>query len=148
MPNEFPTHEEMQARIRRAHRARSVDLAKLISRGVDASSPLIRKPLAIAGTAVAVLIGAALGQADTGSSPKNSRAFVAACAEREAALITTAQSRDDGDATAALAKTGLKLMTARSQCHEGKIKEAVALYDDLIRQVAGLGQGRGRDATE
>jgi hypothetical protein len=147
MPNEFPTHEEMQAYIRRAHQARSVALATLIARGIDAAGPLIKKPLAIAGTAVAVLIGGVLVQADTGTSSTAPRGFAAACAEREAALITTAES-DGIDATAALAQSGLELMTARSQCHDGKIKEAVALYDDLIRQVAGLGRSHGADAAE
>ena len=147
MANQSPIHEEIQARIRRAHQARSMHLAELIAHGIDATAPLIRKPLAIGATALAVLIGGVLVQADTNSSSTDPRVFVAACAEREAALITTAQS-DGGDATAALAHSGLKLMMARNQCREGKVTEAVALYDDLIRQVATLGQGREKDAAE
>lgn len=147
MVSERPTHEEIQAYVRLAHQARSALLAELIARGFDTARPLIRKPLAIGATALALLAGGVLVEADTGSSPTQPRTFVAACAEREAALITTAES-DGGDATAALAHSGLKLMMARNQCHEGKVKEAVALYDELIRQVATLGQGREKDAAE
>ena len=136
MADNWPTHEEIQNFIRRAHQARSMYAAEVISHAIDASGPLLRKPLAIGATAFAVLIGGVLVQADTGSSSTRPRAIAAACAEREAALITFAKSRDDGDATAALAQAGLKLMTARNECHEGRVKEAVALYDALIEQVA------------
>jgi len=89
-----------------------------------------------------------LVQADPGSSSTLPRAFAAACAEREAALITAAENRGDGNATEALAQAGLKLMAARNECHEGRVKEAVALYDELIRQVASLGQTRDTDDAE
>jgi hypothetical protein len=135
MSNEWLTHDDIQNCIRRAHQARSMYLAELIARGIDASGPLVRKPLVVGATAFAVLMGGVLVQADPGSSSTRPHIFAAACAEREAALITLAKSRDD-DPTAALAQAGLKLMTARNDCHEGKIKEAVALYDELIRQAA------------
>ena len=148
MSNEWLTHQEIQKYIRRAYQARSIDAAEVISRGIDATGPLIRKPLAVGAAAFAVLVGGVLVQADTGSSSTRPRTFVAACAEREAALITSAQSRDNNDPTAALAQAGLKLMTARNDCHEGRIKEAVALYDELIRQVATLPQRQANDAAE
>jgi hypothetical protein len=143
MPSEWPTHEEIENCIRQASEARSMYLAELISRGIDATGHLARKPLAIGATALAVLIGGVLVQAESGSS-----GFATACVEREAALITAAGARDDGDATAALAQSGPELMTARNECHEGKVKEAVALYDELIRQMAALSQSRTMDTAE
>lgn len=148
MPSEEPTHEEIQACIRRAHQARSLRAAEVILRGIDATGRVITRPLTLGATAAAVVIGGVFVQADTGPSSTSPLTFAATCVAREAALITTAESRYDGETTAALAQAGLKLMTARNQCHEGRVKEAVALYDELIRQAAALPQNRETSAAE
>jgi hypothetical protein len=74
---------------------------------------------------------------DAAHSVEQSAAGKALCAERETLLMTIVEAHGEAPnaASAKLAETSSLVLQARTACHDGRLDEAVALYDRIITEV-------------
>jgi hypothetical protein len=74
---------------------------------------------------------------DAGHSVEQSVSGNALCAERETLLqtIVEAHGQAPNAATAKLTETSSLMLQARTACDEGRVEEAVALYDRIIAEI-------------
>ena len=87
------------------------------------------KSVVLAGIVAACAVGSGVASADWRSGP-----LARVCALKETKVITLID--DHGEAadlpSDILAEAGLALLRARSACYEGRVAEAVALYDEIL----------------
>ena len=90
-----------------------------------------RSRLPIAG-ALGILLLNGLSARSLGA---DSAAFSLECAHREVQVITLIEDHGAaGDvASDRLGDAGLEMLRARVACYEGRVAEAVALYDEILR---------------
>ena len=89
-----------------------------------------------------VPLGALTGNATAGS-------FTRGCAARDIQVMKLLDEREIGDAvsTRKLKDAILAIMNARMVCHQGRVRDALALYDEVSRSMTtnsarfGLGNG-------
>jgi hypothetical protein len=64
----------------------------------------------------------------------DSAAFSLECAHREVQVITLIEDHGSKQDVSSdkLAEAGLKMLQARATCYEGRVAEAVALYDSIM----------------
>src|SRR5258708_40334882 len=90
-----------------------------------------RVPRLLLGLAGAVVVSAAGSGA---AADEQSGAFATACALKEIKVITLIE--DHGEAqdlpSDSLGDAGLAMLRARAACYEGRVSEALALYDGIL----------------
>jgi hypothetical protein len=65
-------------------------------------------------------------------------AFTRGCAARDLQILMLIEDRESTSAVAGekLDEAMLAMLEARIVCHEGRVRDALALYDDIARSIA------------
>jgi hypothetical protein len=98
--------------------------------------------LAVRWALASVCLGAMIGSATAGS-------FTRGCAARDLAILKLIEERESTNAISAetLSDAMIEMMHARMVCYEGRVVEALELYDSISQSITvgpGLaGQSRG-----
>jgi hypothetical protein len=85
---------------------------------------------ALAGAVVACVLGSGTAGANEQSTP-----FATACALKETAVITLIEDHAEAQDLPSdrLGEAGLAMLRARLVCYEGRVDEALALYDGILK---------------
>jgi hypothetical protein len=88
----------------------------------------------IKGIALALCLAGALSVSVKSAVAGQSESFAKECALKEIEVITFIEQHGDAQDMAPdlLARAGLTLMDARMACYEGRVSEALALYNSIL----------------
>jgi hypothetical protein len=94
--------------------------------------PLKRMVVASIFSVAACAVGSGAASADWLSGP-----FPRVCALQEIKVITLIEEHGEAADVPSdrLAEAGLAMLRARAACYEGRVAEAIALYDEILRIV-------------
>lgn len=93
-----------------------------------ACSPSFRD--VVASAAIACVLGSGAASADA-----SSKSFATACALKETTVITLIEDHAEAKDVPSdkLGEAGLAMLRARLTCYEGRVDEALALYDGILK---------------